>query len=80
MYPWRKQDTITGMHPGCEHQGKPLPPMREKWRSPLEVLLGCPVDSRLGWQTAKRAKARIGVYHSRPENPRPNLKPKESVA
>jgi len=28
MYPWK--DSLTGMHPGCEHQGKPLPPMREK--------------------------------------------------
>ena len=34
MYPW--MDTITGMHPGCEHQGKPLLPMREK----LHALLG----------------------------------------
>jgi len=32
----------------------------------LVLLLGCPVDPRLGWQTAKRAKARIGVYHSQP--------------
>jgi len=27
-YPWR--DNLTGMRPGCEHQGKPLLPMREK--------------------------------------------------
>jgi hypothetical protein len=72
MYPW--MDNITGMHPGCEHQGKRLLPMREKLHSPLEVLLGCPVESRLG------PRSRIGVYHSRPENPRPNHKPKESVA
>jgi hypothetical protein len=38
------------------------------------VLLGRLVDSRLGFE------ARIGVYHSMPENPRPTLKPKESVA
>ena len=31
------------------------------------VLLGCPVDPRLG------QRARIGVYHSQPINPRPNL-------
>jgi transposase len=43
-------DIITGMRPGCEHQGKPLPPMREKLHSPLELLLGCPVDSRLGFE------------------------------
>jgi hypothetical protein len=71
-YPWR--DHLTGMHPGCEHQGKPLRPMSEKWHSPLVLLLGCPVDLRLG------QRARIGVYHSLPKNPRPNLKPKESVA
>ena len=70
MYPWRQEDTITGMPPGCEHQGKPLPPMREKLHSPLVLLLGCPVDSRLG------QRARIGVYHSLPENPRPILKPR----
>jgi transposase len=38
------------MHPGCEHQGKPLLPMREKSLSPLVLLLGCPVDSRLGFE------------------------------
>ncbi len=35
--------------------------------SELVVLLGCPVDPRLG------LRSRIGVYHSQPENPRPNL-------
>ena len=65
MYPWREQDTITGMHPGCEHQGKPLRPMSEELHSPLELLLGCPVDSRLDWQTAKRAKSEsVCITHS----------------
>jgi hypothetical protein len=71
-YPLR--DHLTGMSPGCEHQGKPLAPMREKSRSPLVLLLGCPVDPRLGERT------RIGVYHSRPENHAQTFKPKESVA
>ena len=35
-------------------------------RSELVLLLGCPMDPRLGWQTAQRAKARIGVYHLQP--------------
>jgi hypothetical protein len=47
-YPWR--DNLTGMHPGCEHQGKPLPPMSEKSYSQLVLLLGCPVESRLGFE------------------------------
>lgn len=63
-----------GMHPGCEHQGRPLRPMSEKRSSPLELLLGCPVESRLGQRT------RIGVYHSQPEIHAPAFKPKESVA
>jgi hypothetical protein len=29
---------------------------------------------------ATNAKARIGVYHSMPKNPRPTFEPKESVA
>ncbi len=28
-YPW--SDKLTGDAPGCEHQGKPTPPMRESW-------------------------------------------------
>jgi len=70
-YPWR--DKLTGDAPGCEHQGKPSPPMSEAGASTrgvpfdkLRTKLGCPVDPRLGWHTAKRAKARIGVYHSKP--------------
>jgi len=34
--------------PGCEHAGKPMPPMREKQELHLVLLLGCPVDPRLG--------------------------------
>jgi len=55
---------------GKEHLGRPQPPMGLE---PV-LLLGCPVDSRLG------NKARIGVYHSMPDNPRPTHEPKESVA
>jgi hypothetical protein len=36
-----------GCHLGQEHQGRPSPPMREILPSPLVVLLGRPVDSRL---------------------------------
>jgi hypothetical protein len=71
---YHRRDNLTGMHPGCEHQGQPLPPMREKSHSPLVLLLGCPVDPRLG------QRARIGVYHSLPKNPRPTIRTKESLA
>ena len=68
-YPWR--DHLTGDAPGCEHQGKPSPPMREK-----QQLLNswCYLVARwiLVWDGNER-QTRIGVYHSQPENPRPNL-------
>jgi hypothetical protein len=47
-YPWR--DKLTGDAPGCEHLGRPMRPMREKLASPLVLLLGCPVESRLGFE------------------------------
>ena len=62
-----RRDKLTGVLPGCEHAGKPLLPMREKLELQLAVLLGCPVDPRLGQRT------RIGVYHAQPIKPRPNL-------
>ena len=72
-YPWR--DKLTGDAPGCEHQGKPLPPMREK----LHLLNSwCYLVAR--W---------ILVWDKEPEsvcitrNPKihaPTFKPKESLA
>jgi hypothetical protein len=68
---------------GKEHLGRPTPPMREKSHSPLVLLLGRLVDTRLGH------KARIGVYDSCPttalagvarEIRAPPFEPKESVA
>ena len=38
-----------GCHPGQEHPGGPTAPMREV-RSQLVLLLGRPVDSRLGYE------------------------------
>ena len=64
VYPWR--DKLTGMHPGCEHAGKPLRPMREATTS-SRVVTWLPGGISSG------PRARIGVYHSLPENPRPNL-------
>ena len=55
---------------GKEHLGKLTRPMGLE---PV-LLLSYPVDSRLG------DRARIGVYHSCPKNPRPTFEPKESVA
>jgi len=72
-------DKLTGDAPGCEHQGKPLLPMREKLELQLEVLLGCPVDPRLDGKL-RSVPIRIGVYHSQPTNPRPTFRTKESVA
>jgi hypothetical protein len=58
------RDKLTGMHPGCEHAGKPLPPMREAETS-SRVVTWLPGGFSSG------LRARIGVYHSQPENPRP---------
>jgi len=66
-----RRDNLTGDAPsgqtvaGYEREAEP---------SELVLLLGCPVDPRLG------LRSRIGSYHSQPENPRPNLQPKESLA
>src|SRR5215213_10524735 len=72
-----RRDNLTGDAPGCEHAGKPLPPMREGATSTRGVTW-LPGGSSSGM--AQNAKSRIGVYHSRPENPRPNFKPQESLA
>ena len=71
-YPWR--DKLTGMHPGCEHQGKPLPPMREKQELHLVLLLGCPVESRLDVESESVCITHCPKIHA------PTFQPKESVA
>jgi len=58
---------------GAGASGQPTPPMERPVISAV-VLLGCPVDSRLGLEPE------IGVYNSLPENPRPNHNNQESVA
>jgi hypothetical protein len=58
-YPWR--DKLTGDAPGCEHQGKPTPPMSEGATSTRGVTW-LPGGSSSGM--ARDAKTRIGVYHS----------------
>jgi len=82
-YPWR--DNLTGMHPGCEHAGKPLPPMSEGAISTrgvpfdkLRTRLGCPVDPRLGWRRAPKPES-VYITHC-PKIHAPTIKPKESVA
>ena len=69
MAEYPRRDKLTGDAPGCEHQGKPLQAMREA-RTSTRVVTWLPggISSEL--------RARIGVYHSLPENPRPNLKPR----
>ena len=54
---------------GKEHLGKLTRPMGLE---PV-LLLSCPVDSRLG------ERARIGVYDSMPENPRPTFEPNGEI-
>ena len=70
MAEYPRRDKLTGMHPGCEHQGKPLLPMREARTSSRGVTW---LPGGISSGMAQNAKARIGVYHSLPENPRPNL-------
>ncbi len=77
MAEYPRRDQLTGDAPGCEHQGKPLLPMREAGTS-TRVVTWLPGGSSSGM--AQNAKTRIGVYHSQPQNPRPNLQTKESLA
>src|SRR5688572_4403583 len=58
------------MHTGCEHQGKPLPPMREKLHSPLVLLLGCPLDSRLDPESETVCITHCPKIHAPPSNQR----------
>lgn len=74
MAEYPRRDKLTGMHPGREHQGRPLPPMSEKLHSSLVLLLGCPVESRLSFELES-----VCITHS-PKIHAPTLKPKESVA
>ena len=74
MAEYPRRDKVTGMHPGCEHTGQPLPPMREKQELHLVLLLGCPVDPRLGFEPES-----VCITHS-PKIHAPTFKPKESVA
>jgi hypothetical protein len=74
-------DKVTGMRPGCEHAGQPLRPMREAETSTrvvpfdkLRTSLGCPVESRLGFEPES-----VCITHS-PKIHAPAFKPKESVA
>ena len=77
MAEYPRRDKLTGDAPGCEHQGKPSPPMREAGTSELEVLLGCPVDPRLGWQECQPES--VCITHN-PKIHAPTFKPKESLA
>ena len=78
-YPWR--DKVTGMLPGCEHAGKPTPPMREK----LELLHSCCyLVARwiLVWDGKLRSVPKpesVCTTHN-PQNHAPTFKPKESLA
>ena len=72
-----------GMHPGQEHLGGPKLPMREI-HSQLVLLLGRPVDSRLGLSSPNRCVPltahlclpapvpQVQVQHGAGKNPRPN--------
>ena len=74
MAEYARRDKLTGDAPGCEHAGKPLRPMREKQELHLVLLLGCPVDPRLGFEPES-----VCITHS-PKIHAPTLKSKESVA
>ena len=89
---WGRGDSILecsktphrGCHWGQEHLGRPSPPMGHSAR----VVTWLPGEFSSGMANAKRAKTRIGVYHSCPKIHAPPLAPrflagtkhKESVA
>jgi len=72
MYPW--MDTITGMHPGREHQGQPLLPMREKLHFCTRVVTWLPGESSSGTKIPNRCVPLIA------QKTTPQLQTKESVA
>lgn len=67
---------------GQEHQGRPAPPMRETLPSPLVLLLGRPVESRLGFEPVSVCMtfARHLPWRAVPGKSRPHALYKESVA
>jgi len=76
-----RRDKLTGDAPGCEHQGKPSPPMREK----LSLLNSrCYLVARwiLVWDGKLRSVPKpVSVCITRnPKIHAPTFKPKESVA
>ena len=75
MAEYPRRDNLTGDAPGCEHQGKPSPPMREK----LELLNSwCYLVARwiLVWV---REPESVCITHN-PKIHAPTFKPKESLA
>ncbi len=85
MAEYPRRYNLTGDAPGCEHTGKPSPPMREVAVS--ELVMFPSTSSGQDWVArwnlvwdGKSAKSRIGSYHSLPANPRPNYQTKESLA
>ena len=72
-YPWR--DKRTGDAPGCEHQGKPSPPMREK----LNLLSSCCYLVARWILVWDREPESVCITHN-PKTHAPTHRTKESLA
>ena len=68
MAEYPRRDKLTGVLRGVSTWADRCAYEREARTSELALLLGCPVDPRLG------QRSRIGMYHSQPKNPCPNHK------
>ena len=103
MAEYPRRDQLTGDAPGCEHQpvlpvvaarprdgqsrGQTAAAHERRMQLQLVLLLGCPVDPRLGWQRTPNPES-VCITHnpthalagSAREIHAPTFKPKESLA
>ena len=75
MAEYPRRDNLTGDAPGCEHQGKPTPPMREK----LQLLHSCCYLVARWILVWDKDPVSVCTTHC-PKNHAPTIKPKESLA